>query len=217
MSARRQPPSLRAAATIQPAPAARAVWTATWPTIPEAPSTSTRSPGTIAPRLITGIHPASPATPIAAATDALTSSGTGTSSSSGATKTCAKRPVSPRLQTRVPTGNRSEAITMPTASTPGDARRLGQRQVEAPRGDREVDGVQPGRLEADQRLTRPGRRLRPVPHRRDRPVLVDDDRPDGVAHGVRTGSSGASHPARSAINITPRIATTIAYHTQTGH
>ena len=78
LSARRQPSSLRAAATIQPAPAARAVCTATWPTIPEAPNTRTRSPGTSAPRFITGIHPARPATPMAAAIGAGTSSGTAT-------------------------------------------------------------------------------------------------------------------------------------------
>ena len=117
-SARSRPAALRATATTQRAPFSRAACTATCPTTPLAPSTTTVSPGTRRPRSRTGIQPASPAMPSAAAAVSSSASGTGTRVSSGAETISPKAPVIVRHHTRVPDGRRSEDTTSPTASAP---------------------------------------------------------------------------------------------------
>ncbi len=98
---------------------ARAARTATCPTTPLAPSTTTVSPGASPPRSRTGIHPARPATPSATASSSEIPSGTGTSRSSGTATTSQSPPVRIRHHTRVPAGWMPSATSSPTISAPG--------------------------------------------------------------------------------------------------
>ena len=117
--ARSSPAALRPAATTRAAPSSFAVWTATRPTEPVAPSTSTFSPPASGARHANGSQPARPAIPSAAASAGSAPSGTSIACASpdrarSAIAPAAVRPSDPpKIQTTRPSSVR------PTASQPG--------------------------------------------------------------------------------------------------
>ena len=101
----------RAAATTRPAPSRRAACTATWPTTPPAPSTSTVSPGRRAARASSTSHAATADRPSAATETSGRSASTTTASAALATASSAM-PPSPGAMPAV-VGNQTRRPTSP--------------------------------------------------------------------------------------------------------
>ena len=128
-------PSALAALVVCPhtrAPLATANWTASEPTPPLAPSTSTRSSGPLRPRVCTQFQAVSPATPSAAAIAGSWSSRSSTRALSGTAAFVAKSPcrITPTPPPRIRTGRPS---TIPAPSLPGIHGRFAAALPGAPR------------------------------------------------------------------------------------
>ncbi len=109
----------------RPAPSSRAACTATWPTAPLAPSTSTCSPGWSWPRQVSAIQAAMAESPSAATRSSVHRLGSASAADSSMTQNVAMlpspgfMPASQENQTRWPGARRSPSTTVPTPCTPG--------------------------------------------------------------------------------------------------
>ncbi len=99
------------------APSSRAACTATSPTVPDAPSTSTRSVR-CSPPVCTAYQPATPAMPLAAAATSSSPSGSTHRSASSATNRSAIEPTAFKVCTRVPGASDVPSTTRPMPSRP---------------------------------------------------------------------------------------------------